>query len=180
MTVGAASSHKVGAAPNPDAVVVATYLPGETPFTSNLWRVLPVECVSVFDYARGLATVWGSDLTVVNVEHDIEVTDDIIARLVDCPEPLCAQTYPLYRASGAHGTEIGPVFPYVDVEPGPWVTEGAEWADWAAPGFIKATAAARTGLFPDEKHWMGVEQATNFYVTGRWHLHWPPVEHYHQ
>ncbi|HET6911116.1 MAG TPA: hypothetical protein VFH54_17440 [Mycobacteriales bacterium] len=132
------------------------------------------------DYSRGLAAAWNDPaVTVVNVEHDVEVSDDLIAALVDCPEPLCAWTYPLYAASRAHGTEHGPIFPFCATNPGPWVTEGTEWVEWAAPGFIKATAAARRGPFPD-KHWLGVEQATNYLVTGRWHLHWPAVEHHHR
>lgn len=160
-------------------IVVASHLPGETPFTSTRWHVQPVECVGDFDYSRGLAAAWASNLTVVNVEHDLQVDDDLIAALVDCPEPLCAQTYPLYAASGAHGTDQGPIYPYVEHEPGDWVAEGVEFADFAAPGFMKARPEARTGPLP-EKHWLGVEQATNYYVTGRWHLHWPPVRHNHR
>ena len=156
-------------------VVVASYLPGETPFKSSRYEVRPVECVSVFDYSAGLAAAWATDQTVVNVEHDLEVTDDLIAGLVDCPHPLCAQTYPI------HASPDGvPFYPYTATQPGPWIDYGAVSASWAAPGFIKVSAAARFGPFPAEKHWLSVEMATNYYVAGRWHLHWPPVEHYHQ
>ena len=160
-------------------IVVASYLPGETPFTSERFTVQPVLCVNDFDYSHGLGEVWASSKIVVNVEHDLEVSDDIIARLVDCVEPLCAQTYPLYAASGSHGTEHGPIYPYCASNPGPWVAEGDECAEWAAPGFIKVTPSARTGPLP-EKHWLTVEAATNFHTPGRWHLHWPPVQHDHQ
>lgn len=161
------------------AVVVASHLPGEEPFTSERFEVWPVECVGDFDYSHALGEAWATDRTVVNVEHDVEVSDALIQALLDCPEPLCAQTYPLYAASGTHGTADGSVYGYVETEPGPWVTEGTLFADWAAPGFIKITAAARVNPFP-EKHWLAVEAATNYFKQGRWHLHWPPVAHHHQ
>lgn len=176
MVIRGAASAVAGAAPHPGVLVVASHLPGETPFTSRRWRVRPVECRGDFDYSHGLAEAWASDLTVVNVEHDLEVDDDIIGRLVDCPEPLCAQTYLVHAASGIHDA---PAYPYVERQPGPWVRVGAEWAEWAAPGFIKARPEARVNPLP-EKHWMGVEQATNACIRGRWHLHWPAVEHHHQ
>ena len=160
-------------------VVVASYLPGEEPFSSERFHVRQVECQGDFDYSHGLAEAWVSDATVVNVEHDLEVSDTLIQNLIDCPEPLCAQTYPLYAASGAHGTTDGPIYPYTATNPGAWVSEGTEWAEWAAPGFIKVTPDARVNPFP-EKHWLTVEHATNYLTRGPWHLHWPPVEHHHQ
>lgn len=172
-------SVRGGNQPAPGVIVVASYLPGETPFSSGRWGVRPMECRGDFDYSHGLAEAWSSASVVVNVEHDVQVNDDLIGALVDCPHPLCAQTYPLFAASGAHGTAEGPIFPYCERNPGPWVEPGVEFAEWAAPGFIKVHPGARRGPFP-EKHWLAVEQATNYFVTGRWHLHWPPVEHYHQ
>ncbi len=160
-------------------IIVASHLPGEKPFTSDRFTVRPVECVGDFDYSRALGQAWATDQTVINVEHDVQVSDALIQSLIDCPEALCAQTYPLYAASGAHGTQDGPIFPYCQTNPGPWVEAGTEWAEWAAPGFIKVIPAARTGPLP-EKHWLAVEAATNFHTPGRWHLHWPPVEHYHR
>lgn len=162
--------------PVPGVLVVASHLPGEVPFSSGRWEVRPVECVGDFDYSRGLAAAWATGVTVVNVEHDLQVDDDLIAALVDCEHGLCAQTYLVHPVSGIHD---GPAFPFVEHNPGPWVRYGTEWADWAAPGFIKVRADARHGPFP-EKHWLSVEQATNHLVTGRWHLHWPPVEHRHR
>lgn len=169
----------VGATTFPGVIVVASHLPGEMPFTSGRWDVHPVECVGDFDYSRGLAEAWATGNTVVNVEHDMQVDDDLIGALVECPEPLCAWAYRLYAASGAHGTADGPIFPFTATEPGPWVDEGAQWAAWAAPGFIKVRAPARIGPFPG-KHWLTVEHATNYFTAGLWHLHWPPIEHYHQ
>lgn len=166
-------------APQPGVIVVASYLPGETPFRSTRFTVKPVKCVGDFDYSIGLAEAWATTSTVVNVEHDLQVSDDLIQALIDCPHPACAQTYPLYAASGTHGTDKGPIYPYCEHNPGPWVVFGVEWAEWAAPGFIKIQPEARTGPFPT-KHWLSVEAATNHFTAGPWHLHWPSVEHYHQ
>lgn len=159
-----------------DVLVVASYLPGETPFVSQRFDVVPVLCVGDFDYSRGLASAWATGKTVVNVEHDLEVSDDLIAALVDCPEPLCSWAYLVYPVSGIHD---GPAYPFTAGNPGPWIREGEQWADWAAPGFIKVRPDARTGPLP-EKHWLGVEAATNFHTPGRWHIHWPAVEHHHR
>lgn len=155
-------------------LVVASHLPGETPFTSDRFEVRPVECVSIYDYGQGLADAWATTATIVNVEHDVECSDGIIQALIDCPHPLCAQTYPIYQAGQPTA------YPYCPpVDPATWVTEGTEWAVWAAPGFIKARPEARINPLPVEQ-WELVEQATNRHVTGRWHLHWPPAEHHHK
>lgn len=152
-------------------VVVFSHLPGEQPFTSQRHQVVPVECRDDHDYWRGLSIAWATADTVVNVEHDIQVDDSIIETLLDCPQPLCAQTYPIYYTDGSVA------FPYCAPErPDTWVREGAEWAVWAAPGFIKARRDARLSPLP-ERHWLEVEQATNEAVNGPWHLHWPPVQH---
>lgn len=157
-------------------VIVLSHLSGEIPFTSDRWDTTTVECVDDESYGRALAEAWATNRTVVNVEHDVEISDDLIADLLDCPHPLCAHPYLVYAVSGIHDA---PAYPFCVTNPGPWVTEGTEWAAWGAPGFMKVTPQGRYGPLP-VRHWLGVEAAVNARLTCRWHLHWPAVEHYHQ
>lgn len=162
-------------------VVVSSHLPGETAATSR-HPVHPVECDGPFDYHRGLAAVWDTDATVVNIEHDVEHADPLIDGLLACRYPACAYPYLIYTHTpepfycAAYGTaEHWPGF-WATCN---WVQPGDEWADFAAPGFIKLDPDVRTPFGP-ECAWQGVEQTINDAMIGRWHLHWPPVEHYHR
>ena len=162
-----------------DVLVVSSYLPGGTPYRSERFRVRRVVCDDVYDYSRGVAAVWGRGETLVVVEHDMECSDDLIAELVDCPEPLCSHAYELFWPSThkpvphyAHRT--GPQPP----AGGEWVSEGDEWADFTGIGFCKIAPEARVRPLV-ESSWQHVDMAVNKAVEGRFHLHWPPITHDH-
>lgn len=160
-----------------DPVIMITRLPGDREWLSGKWDTTVVDCGGDdHAYGRALAEAWASDRTVVNVEHDLECSDELIQELLDCPEPLCARTYLVYAVSGIHDA---PAYPFCVTNPGPWVTGGEEWAAWAAPGFFKATPEARMPNLP-VRHWLCVEDVVNDWVTTRWHLHWPAIEHDHK
>lgn len=179
MVSGGVARDSSRATPHPDVIVTATVMPGFEPFRSDRFTVQLVDCRNLDDnlaYARGLAEAWATDRTVVNIEADLQRDDDLIGELVDCPHPRCAWAYLVYAASGIHNP---PAYPFTRGNPGPWIDKGDEWADWAAPGFIKVAPEARVEPLPVD-HWHEVEQHTNQCAPGRWHIHWPAVEHYHQ
>lgn len=158
-------------------VILCTHLVGAPSRPSARWATTPLLCDADTDYAAGVAAAWSTDRVLINIEQDIQATDDHIQALLDCPHPVCAWSYLVYAASGIHDA---PAYPFVARQPGPWVTYGTEWAEWAAPGFIKIAPTHRRGPFPAHAHWLDVEHATNALTTGPWHLHWPPVEHDHK
>lgn len=166
-------------------VVVSSYLPlrEETTATSR-YPVHPVKCLDELDYMEGVAAAWATDNTIVNIEHDLQYDDKLIDDLVNCPEPACAYPYlihhhplkaPFYCCAIGNRAKGWASF-WVTCA---WVTPDDEWADFAAPGFIKVTPEARTPIVDLDAHWQHVEFVINDHVTTRWHLHWPAVEHYH-
>lgn len=151
-------------------LVVASHLDGETPFTSTRYPTATIRCVTDFDYWDGLTAAWDTPV-LVNIERDMEVTDDLITQLVDCPHPLCA--YPYLVCPGAT-----PV--YAHRADGLIGTPDIEWADWAAPGFCKISAPGRAGRLLPRHPWWGVEESINASIKTRWHLHWPAIAHFHE
>ena len=80
-------------------IITSSYLTGEQPFRSERYDVQGIECKTEhgeFNYCDGLQKAWITDKTVVNVEHDMEFSDELVDGLVDCPWPLCAYAYEVY------------------------------------------------------------------------------------
>jgi hypothetical protein len=147
-------------------LVIASYLPGEGHFESERFQVAGVECRDDYDYWAGLAALWDGPDTIVNIEHDVEVTDEHIAQLLDCPHPLC--TWPYI----CHWISSGLAFPLFGVGTGKHrLWEPEEWAHWSVIGLVKITAAARTGPLRRET-WQRVELAIESAVALPWHVHW--------
>lgn len=156
------------------ALVIASHLPGEGHFHSERFEVIGWECVGDFGYWEGLAAVWESDRPLVLVEHDIDVSDEHIAALLECPHPLCSWAYRCHWISGGLMFDLFAV----GSRRGSHFHGGEEWADWSAIGLVKLTAEARTGPLRREP-WGRVELAVEAAVMRPWHVHWPEVQHHH-
>lgn len=157
-------------------VVLASRLSGERYFRSSQHMVVPIPCVGPLDYYKGVAAWWRTSRTIINVEHDMEVSDGLIQGLLDCPQPMCSWAYWLGIPSGgphwAHRTGKKPPCG------GMWVETGDEWADYGGIGFCKITPEARVRPLP-EQTWQFVDIAVAEATDLRWHLHWPAVGHSH-
>lgn len=180
------------AAPARGVIVISSYLPseGEKPYRSKEFRVVALPCRTshdgLFDYSRGLQAVWGSDSTIVNVEHDMECSDGLIQNLLDCPHPLCAHAY-LLRKSGPYAYRNGPLPPAGGYEDH-WLKGGEEWATFGGIGLVKITPEARVRPLP-EREWSTVDIVVTKACEGpevvpgghhlgrRWHIHWPAIKH---
>lgn len=156
-------------------VVVCSHLPGEGFFTAPDHPTMPVLCESDDDYWRGLASVWDSDTTIVNVEHDIEATGAHVAELVACPHPLCSWTYELHWAS----TGLAAATLAQQDEHGQPAGSGARWAARSGLGLVKIAPAARTGVLRREPWHRLDSESVRAAVRGPWHLHRPLVAHHH-
>ena len=156
-----------------DPLVLASHLPDEGHYQSDLYKVWSVLCDGDLAYSQGIAKHWDHPAPLVLIEHDVEVTDAHITRLLECNYPICAQSYPLHWITTGHVVDE-----YPHKNNGIPVTYGTEWADWSAPGFIKISPESRIAPLA-ECHWRHVEQAINDAVTGPVHIHWPPVPHHH-
>lgn len=166
-------------------VVLASHLPGADHFRSERFDIVGISCSDPLDYYRGVEAHWQSDETLVNVEHDHEVSDELIQALLDCPEPFCTWAYWLGIPSGgphwAHRTGKQPPCG------GVWVETGDEWADYGGVGFCKVDARARVRPLP-EQTWQFVDIAVFSAVDERVHVHWRKgpsgnligVEHFHR
>jgi hypothetical protein len=139
--------------------------------------VVALPCSGDHDYSRGLQALWPTGQTIVNVEHDMECTDELIDQLLGCPHPLCSHAYRLHPVTTgrpshwAHrdgGTNYGE-----------WVETGTEWCGFTGIGFCKITPAARVRPLADS-HWTAVDCAVSDATEGDWHMHWPGVEHHHR
>lgn len=133
-----------------------------------------------FGYWAALNQAWGSPDVIVNVEHDMEYSDELEQELLDCPHTLCTHAYRMHHIATlpkgfwAHMT-AGPA---ID-----WVSPGVEWASWSALGFCKIAPEVR-GVPIARASWQVLEQEVNVALRAcmrplRWHVHWPGVEHYH-
>lgn len=122
-----------------------------------------------FDYSRGMATAWKQPGTLVNIEHDMAVYPEQVAELLTCPCDLCAFAYWIAPATtGRHEPVIGVR-----------LIEGeSRWAYDTAIGLCKIKERQRLGTIPicDYK---SVETYVWNRVGGPWHIHYPPVTHYH-
>ena len=169
-------------------LVVASYVPPEKHLRSKQFRVVALPCTDEFSYCRGLQALWDTDHTIVNVEHDMEYSDELTQNLLDCPFPLCAHAY-LLRKSTHYCYRNGPQPPaggFLDH----WIHEGAEWATFGGIGFVKITPQARVRPLAN-REWQTLDIEVTRAVEGpdvvppsvwegrRWHIHWPAVDHDH-
>ena len=158
-----------------EPIVLVSYLPGEgLCFKSERYEVRPIRCEDEFSYWAGLNEWWDSDCTVINVEHDIELTDEVIDGLLACEHPLCAQQYQCHRASSGLWFDVFPA-----QNQGWFVTEGTEWAEQSAIGALKICPEAR--IAPLEKiRWGFLEVSIENAVKRPVHCHWNPIlAHWH-
>ena len=125
------------------------------------------------DYSRLFRSAWGKGDAVVNVEHDMEYSDDLVDELLSCDHELCAYPYIVYPRR--HHS-----FVYGAQWRGDYVEEGQAFATFSAIGFAKYEATVQDPL--PEVTWNQVEMAIHDRVVhGKrlWHLHWPAVQHFH-
>lgn len=160
-------------------VVVASYLPGEGHFHSDRFAVLAVRCSGLIDYWEGLHSVWGTEATIINIEHDLEVSDNHIATLLNCPHPLCSYAYQCHWASSHMDHDIYPHGKGTRYDyPVRYGTVDQEWADWSAIGCLKIEKVARIAELRREP-WALLELAVEDAVARPIHLHWPEIRHHH-
>ena len=152
-------------------IIVSSVVPGESPIESEAYRVQPLRCEDDHSYGRGLAALWTTSATVVNVEHDMEFSDALVADLLACPEPLCSHAYQVWPSAWRR-------FVYAHSKDGRWLEQGDSSADFSSIGFCKLAPAGRTGELKTYP-WRYVEQAVNTAVAGEWHIHWPAIKHHH-
>lgn len=179
-------------------VVYAARLYGAKPRRLDDWTVYHPQLKGPLDYWRGFDALWKTGETIVNVEHDVELSATLVAGLVECEHPLCTYPYRLYFPSThqhepCYAQRVSTVgwHPPIDdcgrwassgsryVEPSSDGAPGDEWADYIGPGFCKVAPEARIAPLAQQP-WQGVEMSVNAAVEGRWHVHWPEVEHYHR
>ena len=147
-------------------LVLSSYLPGEGHYQSKLYKVIPVLCDDDRGYWRGFAKYWEQPLSIVAIEHDVEVTDSQVNELLACKYSLCAFAYPIHWASSGNPNEV---FPHT--KNGTPIEPGEEWAEWSAIGCLKMTPESRIAPLL-ECTWRRVEDAINAAVSGPFHIHW--------
>jgi hypothetical protein len=166
-----------------DVVVTSSFLPGEQPKASDLWPVLGIECKGELSYWHGLASVWPTDKIIVNVERDMEFSDELVAELAECREPLCTYPYKVYPSKLGRfiycATAREPS--HEDIDPH-WIQPGDDEAVWSSIGFCKIAPEARVKPL-DAMFWKWLEHSVNRCVCQLggfvWHIHWPEIRHEH-
>lgn len=165
-----------------NAIVIASHLPGEGHYQSDLYRVDAALCVDEFDYWRAIEKHWSSDLTIVNVEHDIELYDEQVSELLACSHGLCTYAYACHWSSTHQPRDIFACGNGSRLTQCTYHQGGEEWAEWSAIGLIKITPEARVAPLRQEP-WPVVELAIEDAVKRPWHVHWGEsgrgVEHHH-
>lgn len=155
-------------------LITASRLARDTPLTSA-YPAEDVLCEGLFGYWAGLDRVWDTGRTIVNVEHDMEFSDDLVAELLSCPRELCAYPYEV-RPSGM------PERVY-SVSYFGWGTDDSiPFAIFSAIGFCKIAATAQVGTKLTKTTWMRVERVIHdAVITDQrlWHIHWPAIGHRH-
>ncbi len=172
-------------------MITSSYLTGEEPVRSERYRVQGIECKrehGEFDYCNGLQEEWMTDKTIVNVEHDMEFSDELVDALVDCPSPLCSYPYQVYPTALARYIYCATTRKLDEdgQEKIDWIDEGEEWAYWSSIGFCKIAPEARK-LPLDLIFWQWLEHTINRSVGEymnvgaglSWHIHWPAIKHEH-
>lgn len=178
--------------------MVACRVAGDHPFSSDRYEVRAPVVADDYGYWQALNEAWNTSDVLVNVEHDMEFSDELVDGLVNCPHPRC--TYP-YRCWLKHHKH----WVYTPVLDGHWIEKGVEWADTSTLGFIKIAPEARTQPL-ERMIWKFLEHKVCEATTGfsqikigalgksvcecslqtpedtqraMWHVHWPEVRHFH-
>jgi hypothetical protein len=138
--------------------------------------VVPVPCVGELDYSRTLRSWWRTSRTIVNVEHDMEVSDELIQALLDCPHPFCTHAYTLFPVSTGKRAHYAQAASKPHIED--WIAAGVEWCAFTGIGFCKITPEARARRL-GESTWQFVDLAVSAATDCPVHVHWPAVSHYH-
>ena len=167
-------------------VVVSVYVPEvHVPYSSEEYPVLqvPVRGEDKYRYHQALNPWWDTRTTIVNVEHDMQCNDKLIADLLECRESNCTHAYKIYNPSvvnistGKVTNLQGPKQPYfAQFSKHTPIQEGDEWADYSGIGLCKL-GGTRDHILRATPWWQ-VEYEVNKSVP-MWHVHWPIVEHYH-
>jgi hypothetical protein len=145
--------------------------------------VAAVCCQADFDYWQAFADRWDDqELVLVGVEHDMDASDKHIAALLACPEPLCSWAYCVHWASTGLPYDViaagmGARDPETNPDP-EHLQGGEEWAAWSAIGLCKIAPEARIAPLRREP-WQRLELAVHDAVKRPWHMHGPPVDHWH-
>lgn len=122
------------------------------------------------DYSRGLRSVWRDPRILINIEHDVAAEPWMVDELIACEHPLCAWLYWIAPATtGQHQ----PILSARESRLNPG------FAKDAAPGFCKIAPYKRRGELPPVCNYHDVEGNLWRLCGGLWHLHTPPVPHYH-
>lgn len=175
---------RLGAAHLTEPIVVAGRCVGEPKLTTTLDLYSPV-LSDQYAYWKALNDHWGQGRTIINVEHDMEFNDQLVADLVECPHPLCTHAYRVYLSTRGYWV-------FSPTRAGRWIVEGDAWADTASLGFAKIAAGAQTRPL-ERMPWKWLEHAVNRAVIGwdgstlspcrearcAWHVHWPEIGHFH-
>ncbi|GAC1530904.1 MAG: hypothetical protein NVS3B1_23600 [Marmoricola sp.] len=141
--------------------------------------MLPVECRAECDYWAGLKAHWDTPGPLLNVEHDMDVSDRHLQTLVDCPHDACSWAYHTHWASTGLSSDVIAARSAEWNDPAAnYLQGGEEWAAWSAIGLVKITARARIAPLRREP-WTRVELAVNDATARPWHMHWPPLTHHH-
>jgi len=157
----------------PEAVILASHLPNEGHFRSSLVPTVSLPCLDDFSYWGGLERLWPCGRTIINLEHDLAVTDEHIRSLLDCNFWLCTIAYRVHWVTTGHPTSL-----FAHHRHGKPISRGDEWADFSGIGLCKIGRDARVGELRREP-WPRVEMAVGDAVRGLWHVHWPEATHHH-
>lgn len=157
-------------------LVVCSLLSGDRAFRSERHRVVTLPCRSDTDYSSGLGLLWRTSGAIINVEHDMECSDELIDRLLACPELLCTHAYRMHHLGGTYAQAVGRKAAHGGGRP---VHGGETYADFSGIGFCKIAAPARAGCL-ERTRWDAVEMAVHGAIHGPWHVHWPEINHHHR
>ena len=158
--------------------MLTSYLEGEPRFVSSVYETVNIEIRNDRSYWAGWSEWWDTDRTIVAVEHDVEISDELVDQIVSCKYPLATWAYQLYWPSVHGPSHYAQRTGLLPPAGGDWVTEGVEWCDYTGIGFCKIAPECR--LFPlEESHWSHLDGAVSKAVVGRWRILWPEVAHYH-
>ena len=122
-------------------------------------------------YSRMLASWWRSGEDLLIVEHDVEVSPELVAEMAACASPLCSAPYQIYEGDEDFLAHL--------------VRDGVHWSVATILGATKITARARARSDPPgPTHWALLDgQLTSSLAHDNgceWHLHtsYPPIHHH--
>jgi hypothetical protein len=78
------------------ALVLSSYTEDSAPLACEHFRIIPWLCTDDYDYDKLFRVFWNANATLVNVEHDVRVSSDVLNELIDCGHDFCTIPYVLY------------------------------------------------------------------------------------